>query len=127
MYLLYSCVVFSNTSTYISVSCGKNVGFAVLNLLHTHLISVQYELSLKFLSFSVQIEQKVPASSAGGFVAPPQLPAQGPNVPFGYGVPFSYNIPPANDSAGPACNAAAKPLNTNLQVCTMFHYEQLQM
>jgi hypothetical protein len=100
----------------------------VLNLLHTHLISVQYELSLKFLSLLVQSEQKVPTSSAGGFVTPPQLPAQAPNAPqFGYGVPFSYNIPPANDSVGPAFNAAAKPLNTNLQVCSMFHYEQLQI
>jgi hypothetical protein len=72
---------------------------------------------MKFLS--IQIEQKIP--SAGGSVAPPQLPAQAPNAMFGFGVPFSYNIPPGNDSVGTGFNAAAKPLNTNLQVCNTFH------
>lgn len=83
-------------------------------------ITVQCELSLRFLSLLVQSQQKVPTSSSGGFVTPPQLPAQAPNAPFAYGVPFSYNIPPASDSAGPAFNGAVKPLNTNLQVCSMF-------
>lgn len=67
---------------------------------------------------SVQDQQKGP-SFAGGFVAPPQLPANAPNVPLGYGVPFSYNIPPGNDGGGPGLDAAAKPLNTNLEVCRM--------
>jgi hypothetical protein len=70
---------------------------------------------------SIQIEHKIPSSSTGGSVAPPQLPAQAPNALFGFGVPFSYNIPPGNDSVGTGVNAAAKPLNTNLQVCNPFH------
>ncbi|PSN36537.1 IST1 protein [Blattella germanica] len=59
-------------------------------------------------------EPKVPPPNIGGFSAPP-LPAQAPNAPFGYGVPFSYNIPPGIDSTPPGIDAAAKPLNTNLQ------------
>ncbi|KDR20771.1 IST1-like protein [Zootermopsis nevadensis] len=68
-----------------------------------------------FQPFNYPSQQKVPPSSAGGFVTPPQLPAQAPNASFAYGVPFSYNIPPASDSGVPAFNAATKPLNTNLQ------------
>lgn len=68
-----------------------------------------------FQPFNYPIEQKIPSSSASGSVVPPQLPAQAPNAVFGFGVPFSYNIPPGNDSVGTGFNAAAKPLNTNLQ------------
>ncbi|PNF37460.1 IST1-like protein [Cryptotermes secundus] len=68
-----------------------------------------------FQPFNYPIEQKIPSLSAGGPVAPPQLPAQAPKAPFGFSVPFSYNIPPGNDSVGTGFNAAAKPLNTNLQ------------
>jgi len=67
-----------------------------------------------FQPFSYPDQQKIP-SGAGGFVVPPQLPAHAPNAPLGYGVPFSYNIPPGNDSVGPGSDAAAKPLNTNLE------------
>jgi hypothetical protein len=75
---------------------------------------------MKFLLPSIQIEQKVPTSSASGFVVPPQLPAKAPNAQFGFGVPFSYNIPPGSDNMGTGFDAAAKPLNTNLQVCNIF-------
>lgn len=68
-----------------------------------------------FQPFVYPSQQKISPSSAGGFVAPPQLPANAPNAPLGYGVPFSYNIPPGNDSVGPGIDAAAKPLNTNLE------------
>lgn len=86
-----------------------------------HLVGVKCKISVKFLSLSTQIEQKIPSSSASGSVVPPQLPAQAPNAVFGFGVPLSYNIPPGNDSVGMGFNAAAKPLNTNLQVCNTFY------
>jgi hypothetical protein len=75
---------------------------------------------VKFLLFSIQIEQKIPSSSAGGPVVPPQLPAKEPNAQFGFGVPFSYNIPPGSDNMKTGFDAAAKPLNTNLQVFNIF-------
>jgi hypothetical protein len=85
-----------------------------------------YSVEVKFLLFSLQIEQKVPSSSAGGSVVPPQLPVNAPNAQFGFGMPFSYNIPPGSDSMETGFDAAAKPLNTNLQVCNILHLEKLK-